>query len=74
MTTFWIVSILIFAVVTFLLAKLTLKKSIQESGEKMWKTFGTRTHYWKLLFLCSFGVTAVVVLFLKWTHVLVVSS
>lgn len=70
MTSFWIVSVLLFALVTFVLAKMTLQKTMQESGEKMWKTFGARTHYWRLLFMCSFGVTTVLVLFLKWANVL----
>jgi hypothetical protein len=49
MNAFWLVSIIIFITTTFLLSKVTLKKYQTEIGEKMWKSYGSRTYYWKLL-------------------------
>jgi len=65
MNAFWLVSIIIFITTTFLLSKVTLKKYQTEIGEKMWKSYGSRTYYWKLLLLISFGITALIVFVLK---------
>jgi hypothetical protein len=70
MTNFWILSLAIFTLVTFLLAKITLPKFKTETSEKMWKTYGTKTHYWKLLLLCSLGITALFIFILKWTNII----
>ncbi|MGV9003434.1 hypothetical protein [Flavobacterium sp.] len=69
MINFWILSVLIFVVSTLLLSKLTLRKYRMETGEKMWKNFGSSTHFWKLLLLCSLGITALILFILKWSHV-----
>lgn len=69
MATFWTLSIIIFAVSTFLLSTITLETNKKETGEKMWKNFGFRTHYWKLLLLCSLGITTLILFILKWTEI-----
>lgn len=58
MITFWLVAICIFIVVTLILAKLTLKKSRKERGEKMWRLWDGKTKYWLRLSIVSLGITA----------------
>jgi CBS domain containing-hemolysin-like protein len=72
MTQFWIVAVGLFLLVTLALAQLTQKKYREKSGEKNWKTQGSRTHYWELLTLCSLGITTALVFLLKWSGFVVV--
>ena len=66
MIKFWIIAILIFVVVTFILAKLTLKKSRKERGEKMWKLYDGMTKYWLRLSMASLGITACIMFIVSW--------
>ena len=66
MIKFWIIAILIFIVVTFILTKLTLKKSRKERGEKMWKLWYGMTKYWLRLSLTSLGITACIMFIVRW--------
>jgi hypothetical protein len=58
MINFWIIAILTFLIITLILAKLTLKKSRKERGEKMWKLWDGMTKYWLRLSLASLAITA----------------
>ena len=69
MVNFWVVSIITFFISTFLLSRITLETNKKEIGDKMWKNFGFRTHYWKLLLLCSLGITTLILFILKWTEI-----
>lgn len=66
MIKFWMIAILVFIVVTFILAKLTLKKSRKERGEKMWKLWDGMTKYWLRLSLASLGITAFIMFIVRW--------
>ena len=66
MIKFWIIAILVFIAVTFILAKLTLKKSRKERGEKMWKLWDGMTKYWLRLSLASLGITACIMFIVHW--------
>ena len=70
MTQFWIISILLFILITLILAKFTLKNFKNKPSEKMWKLWDGRATYWQILGLCSFGITVVIVLTLKWLNIL----
>lgn len=66
MIKFWIIAILIFIIVTLILAKLTLKKSRKERGEKMWKLYDGMTKYWLRLSLASLGITTCIICLVNW--------
>lgn len=66
MIRFWTIAILIFIVVAFILAKLTLKQQRKEMGERVWKLWYGRSTYWRLLALSSFGITVAVMLVMHW--------
>ncbi len=66
MIKFWIIAILIFVVVTFILATLTLKKSRKERGDKMWKLYDGMTKYWLRLSMASLGITASIMFIVSW--------
>ena len=69
MIKFWIIAILVFIVVTLLLAKLTLKKSRKERGDKMWKLWDGMTKYWLRISLTSLGITACIMFIVRWIGV-----
>ena len=69
MIKFWIIAILVFIVVTLLLAKLTLKKSRKERGDKMWKLWDGMTRYWLRISLTSLGITACIMFIVRWIGV-----
>lgn len=71
MIKFWTLGILIFIVVTVILAKLTLKDHREKAGEKMWKLWNGRSTYWRLLSLVSFGLTVGIMFVLHLTGVIV---
>lgn len=66
MIEFWILACLLFIVVTFILAKLTLKKRREERGEKMWKLWDGMTKYWLRLSMASLVITAGIMFVLRW--------
>ncbi|MEO8255584.1 MAG: hypothetical protein ABI554_14490 [Flavobacterium sp.] len=66
MIQFWIIAILIFLTIILILAKLTLKKSRKERGEKMWKLWDGMTKYWYRISLASMGITACIVFIARW--------
>jgi hypothetical protein len=68
MIKFWLIAIFIFIISTYLLSKLTLKSNREEAGERIWR-FG-RSVYWRILSLCSFGITVVIMLILHWIGIL----
>ena len=65
MTQFWIITSIIFIVITFVLALLTLKKFKNEEGDKIWRLNYGRSTYWQIITLCSFGITFILMLILK---------
>ena len=69
MIKFWIIAILIFVVVTFILMKLTLKKSRKERGDKMWKLYDGMTKYWLRSSLASLAITTCIIFILQWLGV-----
>ena len=62
MMKFWIIAILIFIVSSYILAKYTLKSNRKEAGERIWRFGNGRSIYWRILTLCSFGITVVIML------------
>ena len=72
MIKFWTFGILIFIVITIILAKFTLKHYREKTGEKMWKLWNGRSTYWRLLSLTSFGITVGIMLFLHWTGLIAI--
>ncbi|MFV8379136.1 hypothetical protein [Flavobacterium sp. LB3R33] len=66
MMKFWIIAILIFAASTYILSKFTLKENRKETGEKVWKYGYGRSTYWRILCLCSFGITVAIMLVMNW--------
>lgn len=72
MIKFWIIAVLIFVPITYILTKFTLKENRKETGEKVWKTGYGRSVYWRILSLCSFGITAVIMLIMYWVGIPIV--
>lgn len=72
MIKFWTIAILIFIPSTYLLSKFTLKENRKEAGERIWRFGNGRSTYWRILTLCSFGITAVIMLILYWIGVAIV--
>lgn len=69
MIKFWTIAILIFIIVTYILAKFTLKKYRKETGEKMWFLQDGRAAYWQILTLCSFGITVGIMFIMHWVGI-----
>lgn len=72
MIKFWIIAILIFIPLTYILSKFTLKGNRKEAGERIWRYGNGRSTYWRILTLCSFGITAVIMLVLYWIGISIV--
>lgn len=70
MEKFWLISIPIFILFTFLLWKISIKYYKQENSEKMWKLWGLRTAYWEGVILISGFLTFLVLIILKWTDLM----
>ena len=70
MIIFWIAAILLFVLITFIIATLTLKKFKTDSGERVWKLWYGRSFYWQIVSLCSLCITALILFGLKWVNVL----
>jgi hypothetical protein len=66
MMKFWLIAILIFIISTYLLAKYTLISNRKDAGERIWRFGNGRSTYWRILTLCSFGITAVIMLIIHW--------
>lgn len=66
MMKFWLIAILIFIVITYILSKFTLESNRKGAGERIWRFGNGRSTYWRILTLCSFGITAVIMLILHW--------
>ena len=72
MIRFWTIAILIFIVVAFILAKLTLKQQRKEMGDRVWKIWYGKSTYMQLLALSSFGITIAIMLVMHWIGIPVV--
>jgi hypothetical protein len=72
MIKFWIIAILIFVVSTYILSKLTLEENRKEAGERIWRFGSGRSTYWRILTLCSCGITAVILLIMHWIGIPIV--
>ncbi len=71
MVKFWIIAIVIYFILTYLLSKFTLKANRREVGERIWRFGSGRSTYWRILTLCSFGITVVVMLVLHWIGIVI---
>ena len=71
MVKFWIIAIVIYVISTYLLSKFTLKANRREVGERIWRFGSGRSTYWRILTLCSFGITVVVMLVLHWIGIVI---
>lgn len=74
MVKYWIITILIFIVSTYILSKFTLKANRTETGERIWRFGNGRSTYWRILTLCSIAITIVIILILHWTGILIVEK
>lgn len=72
MIKFWIITIFIFIVSTYILAKLTLKSNREQAGERIWRFGYGRSTYWRLLTLCSILITIAVVFIFYWIGIPIV--
>lgn len=72
MIKFWLITVLIFIVSTYILAKLTLKSNREETGERIWRFGYGRSTYWRLLTLCSIGITIAIIFIFHWIGVPIV--
>ena len=72
MIKFWLITILIFIVSTYILAKLTLKSNREQTGERIWRFGNGRSTYWRILTLCSIGITVALVLIFYWIGIPIV--
>lgn len=72
MIKFWLITILIFVISTFILAKLTLKSNREQTGERIWRFGYGRSTYWRLLTLCSIGITIAAIFIFHWIGVPIV--
>lgn len=72
MIKFWLIAVVTFVVSTFILSKLTLKSNRENAGERIWRFGNGRSVYWRVLTLCSFGITAVIMLTMHWIGIPIV--
>ena len=72
MIKFWLITILIFSISTYILAKLTLKSNREEAGERIWRFGYGRSMYWRILTLCSIGITIFLMLVFYWVGIPIV--
>ncbi|TDW51430.1 hypothetical protein EV144_101105 [Flavobacterium sp. 270] len=72
MIKFWLITILIFIISTYILAKLTLKSNREEAGERIWRFGYGRSTYWRILTLCSIGITIALLLVFYWVGIPIV--
>ncbi|PBJ08078.1 hypothetical protein [Flavobacterium sp. ACN6] len=72
MIKFWSITILIFAVSTYLISKFTLKSYRSETGERIWRYGYGRSTYWRVLTLCSIAITILTMFVLYWIGIPIV--
>ena len=72
MIKFWAIAILIFILSTYILSKFTIKENRKEAGERIWRFGNGRSTYWRILTLCSFGITIVLMLIMHWIGISIV--
>lgn len=72
MIKFWSITILIFAVSTYLISKFTLKSYRNETGERIWRYGYGRSTYWRVLTLCSIAITILTMFVLYWIGIPIV--
>jgi hypothetical protein len=72
MLKFWLIAIVLLVISTYILSKFTLKENRKEAGERIWRYGNGRSTYWRILSLCSFGITAVIMLLLHWIGISIV--
>lgn len=72
MIKFWAIAIVIFIASTYLLSSFTLKANRKEAGEKIWRFGNGRSTYWRILTLCSFGITVLIMLIMHWTGIIII--
>ena len=72
MIKFWLIAVVTFVVSTFILSKLTLKSNRENAGERIWRFGNGRSVYWRILALCSFGITAMIMLTMHWIGISIV--
>ncbi|MCG9793003.1 hypothetical protein [Flavobacterium algicola] len=69
---FWGIAVLLFIVITYLLSKATIKENRTEAGERIWRYGNGRSTYWRVLSLCSFGITIVIMLIMHFSGIAIV--
>lgn len=72
MIKFWAIALLIFIISTYLLSKFTIKVNRKEAGERIWRFGNGRSTYWRVLTLCSFGITMVIMLIMHFAGIAIV--
>jgi len=70
MIIFWTIAAVVFLVISFLLAKLSLKYYKEGSGVRMWKIWGIRTAYFEGVVLVSGLLTSLVMFLLAKASIL----
>jgi uncharacterized membrane protein YidH (DUF202 family) len=70
MTKFWIITAIIFIVLTIIIAKFSYNSVRKESSAKMWKIGNGRTVYWEGVVVASSGMTILTMAILHFTNVL----
>ena len=70
MTKFWIITGIIFTVLTIIIAKLSYKHVRKESSDRMWKIGNGRAVYWVGVTVTSSGLTILIMAALKFTNLL----
>jgi hypothetical protein len=70
MIKFWVITAIIFIVLTIIVAKLSYNSVRKESSAKMWKIGNGRAMYWKGVVVASSGMTILIMAFLHFTNIL----
>ncbi|PTS95936.1 hypothetical protein DBR27_16665 [Flavobacterium sp. HMWF030] len=72
MIKFWLITISIFILSTYILAKVTLKSNREQTGERIWRYGNGRSVYWRLLTLCSIEITMALMFVFYWMGIPIV--
>lgn len=72
MIKFWLITISIFILSTYILAKVTLKSNRVQTGERIWRYGNGRSVYWRLLTLCSIAITMALIFVFYWIGIPIV--
>jgi len=65
MITFLIIGVSLFALIAYIISKLSLNYFKKQQSEKMWNQFGIRTRYWQGVIFASLLLTFLVLMILK---------